>query len=187
MLAYTEWMWKVPYHHVRKHQCWAKNTWRYPSSAGTNTAKKVPASRQKFLTLSPQTRLEMSWHLVKNIQICCHEHGSKFPDIMSKVSDYVSTNSARNILTSHWKHMIVTINTARKCPDFSSKVSDSISTNTARNVLTYRQKYPILYPQRWLENVLTSCQKCLILYPQTWLKISWLLIESMWFYIHKHV
>lgn len=48
----------------------------------------------KYFFFSPQLRLEMFQHLIKNIQFRCYQHGCKCPLMLTKIFCFVSTITA---------------------------------------------------------------------------------------------
>ena len=90
-----------------------------PGFLATNTAVSVLMSEPKYDNLLPQTQLEMSWSLFKNVQMWCNKRGKKCPP---NLTGFVATN------------------TAGKYPDISSKIPGFLSCRLIQNMWFCDQK-----------------------------------------------
>ena len=79
----------------------------------------VLMSRQQYPVWLPQARLEMSWHLVRNICFCCRKNVWKCPDVLLRLSCTFTTSMT----------------------DISSNISASVAPKMSENVLMSRQNY----------------------------------------------
>lgn len=78
---------------------------KYPHVLPQSQQGNIQTSHQKKGFCRTQKQQEMSEHQVKNTQFCCYNLSCKYPDVFSKISRVVDTNTARKCLAKNTRHL----------------------------------------------------------------------------------